>query len=78
MSKRHKKRHFRTRKFLKLSFTYFVVFVAIFGIIDYYAMMEFNFLWFVAAAALMGIVLGYGHTKRGKHERIDDIADELL
>jgi hypothetical protein len=41
-------------------------------------MMEFNFLWFVAASAILGIILAYGHTKSGKHDRIDDIANELL
>jgi hypothetical protein len=74
----HKKRKFRTRKFLKLSFTYFVLFIAIFGIIDYYALMEFNFLWFIAASAILGAGLGYTHVKKGRHDRIDDIANELL
>jgi len=78
MKKAHKKRKFRTIKFIKLAIIYFVVFIAIFGIIDYYAMMEFNFLWFVAASAILGIILAYGHTKSGKHDRIDDIANELL
>ncbi len=78
MKKPHKKRKFRTKKFMKLSFTYFVLFIAIFGIIDYYALMEFNFLWFITVSAILGIGLGYVHTKKGKHDRIDDIANELL
>jgi len=78
MKKHHKKKHFRTKKFLKLAFTYFVLFIAIFGIIDYYAMMEFNFLWFIAASATLALGLGYTHTKKGKRERIDEVADEFL
>jgi len=77
MKKPHKK-HFRTKKFLKLAFTYFVLFVAIFGIIDYYALMEFNFLWFIAASAILAIGLGYTHVKKGKRGRIDEVADEFL
>ena len=78
MKKHPKKKKFRTKKFLKLTFVYFVVFIAAFGMIDYYALMEFNFLWFIAASALLGIILAYAHVKGGKHDRIDDIANEFL
>ncbi len=73
-----KKRRFRTTKFLKVSFIYFLLFTALLGMVDYYAMMAYS-MWVVMAIALpAALVLGYLHVKRGKHDHVDDIAEELL
>ena len=78
MSK-HKKRHkFPWIKFYKLSFVYFVVFVMVFSIIDYYAMMAFNFLWFILLSVILGLIFGYIHIKKRWHDNIDEVAKELL
>ncbi|WP_457593626.1 hypothetical protein [Hydrogenimonas sp.] len=73
-----KKRRFSWRRFFKVGLVYFTLFLAIFGMVDYYAMMAFNFLWFVALAAVLAAVLGYLHVKRGRHDHVDDVADELF
>ncbi len=73
-----KKRRFRTTKFLKVSFIYFLLFTALLGMVDYYAMMAYS-MWVVTAIALpAALVLGYLHVKKGKHDHVDDIAEELL
>ena len=80
MNKTKKKHHkkFRMKKFLKISTIYFVLFMALFGMIDYYALMAFNVMWFLPISLAAAMILGYYHTKSGKHEHIDDVADELL
>ncbi len=79
MSKnRHKKHKFPWAKFHKLSFVYFVVFVMVFSIIDYYALMAFNFLWLLALSAVLGWTFGYIHIKKRWHDNIDEVAEELL
>ncbi len=75
---RVKKRKFPRVKFLKLSFVYFVVFVMIFSIIDYYALMVFNFLWLLLLSAILGLIFGYIHIKKRWHDNIDEVAKELL
>ncbi|WP_353662861.1 hypothetical protein [Hydrogenimonas sp. SS33] len=76
--KTKKQRPFRWRHFWKVSVIYFILFTAIFGMVDYYALMAFNFLWFLLLAALLGVGLGYLHTKVGKHDHVDEVAEELL
>jgi uncharacterized ion transporter superfamily protein YfcC len=68
---------FKTKRYIKLTLIYFVLFVAIFGIIDYYAYMMFNFLYFIALSFILALIAGYYHIKYTKHEHIDDIVDEI-
>jgi len=72
------RRRFSWRRFLKVGTVYFILFVAIFGMIDYYALMAFNFLWFVALSAVLAGTLAYMHVKKGRRDHVDEVADELL
>jgi len=74
----HKPRKFRMLKFLKVSLVYFFLFVALFSMIDYYAMMAFNVMWFVVPSLVAAFGLGFYHVKYGKRDHVDDIANELL
>jgi len=76
--KSRRRRHFSVRRFLKVATVYFILFLAIFGMIDYYALMAFNFFWFVALSAVLAAALGYRHVKKGRRDHVDDVADELL
>jgi len=40
-------------KFLKVSFVYFLLFIALFSMVDYYAMMAFNVMWFVVPSLIV-------------------------
>jgi len=51
---------------------------AISGMIDYYALMAFNFLWFLALSIIIAVPTAYYHVKTTKHDHTDDVADELL
>ena len=73
-----KPKPFHWRHFWKVTVIYFILFLAIFGMIDYYALMAFNFLWFVGISAVAAILLGYLHVKRGRHDHVDEVAEELL
>ncbi len=76
MKKKSKK--FPLIKYLKLSLLYFILFVTLFALIDYYALMNFNLKWFIVASAVTAVITGYIHIKEGKHTHIDDVADDLL
>ena len=78
MHKKPKKKHFPWAHFLKVSFVYFVVYVMVFSIIDYYALMVINFLWLLALAAVLGLGSGWIHVKKRRRDNIDLVADELL
>jgi len=81
MKNRHhkaKSKKFPMKRFIKITLVYFFLFIAIFGMIDYYALMAFNFLWFLALALIIAVPVGYYHVKTTKHDHIDDVADELL
>ncbi len=78
MNKKKKKSFFKKIHYWKISFVYFVVFVMVFSIIDYYALMAFNFLWLLALSAVLGCIFGYIHIKKRWHDNIDEVADELL
>ncbi len=75
---RKKNHKFNLRRYLKVSFVYFVVFIMISLLIDYYAMMVFNFLWFLAASAVAALFVGFIHVKSGKRDHVDEVAEELL
>jgi len=71
------KNKFNTVKYIKLSLIYFFLFLAIFGLIDYYALMMFNFIYFIVISFALAITVAYYHIKYKKHDHIDDIADEI-
>ena len=71
------KNKFNTKRYIKLTLIYFVLFVAIFGLIDYYALMIFNFLYFIIISFILSITFAYYHMKYKKHDHIDDIVDEI-
>ncbi len=80
---KNKHRKLRTKKFpilrfLKVTLIYFLLFIAISGMVDYYALMEFNFLLFLTISIILAVPFGYYHVKTTKHDHVDDIADELL
>ncbi len=79
-NKHHNQRtkKFQIQRFLKVTIIYFLLFIVISGMIDYYALMEFNFLWFLVISIIVAIPAGYYHVKTTKHDHVDDIADELL
>ncbi len=77
MSKKHKSK-FSWKRFLKLFLTYFVLFVALCGMIDYYAYMEFNFLFFIIISALVALPIAYLHIKKGKRGHIDEVSNEIF
>ncbi len=73
-----KSKPFNWSRYWKVSFVYFVVFVMIASLIDYYALMAFNFLWLLALSAVLALGVGYVHVKSGKKDHIDEVAEELL
>ncbi len=80
--KKHDKKNtlerFSTKRFLKVTFTYFLLFLALLGMVDYYAMMIYNFALVFGVALLLALPAGYLHVKKGRHTHIDDVADEIL
>jgi len=80
MSSKHKKRakKFSYKRFLKIFLTYFVLFIALSGMIDYYAYMEFNFLYFILLSAFIALPIAYVHVKRGKRDHVDEVANEIF
>ena len=81
MKKKYHKRKakkFPMQRFIKVTVIYFLLFIAIFGMIDYYALMAFNFSWFLVLSIMIALPLGYFHVKNTKHDHMDDVADELL
>ncbi len=81
MKKKHHKsraKKFPMRRFIKVTIVYFLLFTAISGMIDYYALMAFNFSWFLVLSIIIALPAGYYHVKNTKHDHTDDVADELL
>jgi hypothetical protein len=78
MHKQKKSRRSNWGHYFKVSFVYFIVFVMVSLLIDYYAMMAFNFLWFAAGSAVAALIVGYVHVKSGKKDHVDEVAEELL
>jgi len=74
----HKPKKFRLLKFLKVSLVYFFLFIALFSMVDYYAMMAFNVMWFVVPSLIAAFGFGFYHVKYGKRDHVDDIANEFL
>ncbi len=79
-SKHHKSKSkkFPMQRFIKVTVIYFLLFIAISGMIDYYALMVFNFLWFLTLSIAIAVPAGYYHVKTIRHDHMDDVADELL
>ncbi len=75
---KHKTKNFPLNAFFKVSFIYFILFMALFGMVDYYAMMAYNFIVILWTSSLLALSLGLYHVTRGRHTHVDDVADELL
>ncbi len=67
-----------SKKFVKLFLTYFVLFVVLFSIVDYYAYMEFNFIYFIIISALIAAPVTWVHIKNGKKGHMNDVSDEIF
>ena len=78
MHKKKRTPHFSWSRYLKVSFVYFVVFVMVFSIIDYYALMVINFLWLLALSVVLALLSGWIHLRKGRRDNVDLVADELL
>ena len=78
MSRKKMKNRVLSKKFAKLFLTYFMLFVVLFGIVDYYAYMVFNFLYFIAISALIAVPVTWVHIKNGKKGHVDDVSDEIF
>ncbi len=46
--------------------------------VDYYAMMAYNFALVMGISILLALPIGLYHVTRGKRSHVDDVADELL
>jgi len=46
--------------------------------IDYYADMIFNFLYFIILSAVVALVVAYAHIKSGKKGHIDEVSNEIF
>ncbi len=69
---------FSRKRYGKIFLTYFVLFVALFGMIDYYADMVYNFLYFIIIAILIAAPTAWVHVKKGKKDHIDEVANEIF
>ncbi len=76
--KKHKPKKFPLTRFFKVTFIYFVLFMALFGMVDYYAMMAYNLVVVFGFSILLAIPAGYYHVVGGKRSHVDDVANELL
>jgi len=74
----HHKKKFHFLKYLKVTAIYFVLFLALSSMVDYYAMMMFNFTYFLVLSLLLALPIGYYHVMYGKKDHVDEVADELL
>ncbi len=75
--KKHKKK-FPYKRYIKLFLTYFVLFIALSGMIDYYAYMIFNFLYFILISGIVASVVAYAHIKNGKKGHVDEVSNEIF
>lgn len=77
-TKKKRNKKFPLKKFFKVTFIYFLLFLALLGMVDYYAMMAYNFALVLGIAILLALPTGLYHVTRGKRSHVDDVADELL
>ncbi len=78
MSHKKDKKKFSYKRFIKLFLTYFVLFIALSGMIDYYAYMIFNFLYFILLSVIVALVVAYAHVKSGKRSHVDEVSNEIF
>ena len=76
--KKTKSKNFPLKRFLKVIATYFILYMALLGMVDYYAMMIYNFQLVFGASILLALVSGSIHIRYGKKSHIDDVANEIL
>ena len=77
-SNKHKVKKFPLKKLAKVTFIYFLLFLALLGMVDYYAMMAYNFALVLGISILLALPTGFYHVMRGKRSHVDDVANELL
>ncbi len=77
-TKKSKVKKFPLKRFYKVTFTYFLLFLALLGMVDYYAMMAYSFTLVLGISILMALPIGFYHVMYEKHSHIDDVANELL
>ena len=77
-TKKKRVKKFPLKKFFKVTFIYFLLFLALLGMVDYYAAMAYNFALVLGISILLALPIGVYHVTRGKRSHVDDVADELL
>ncbi len=77
-TKKKRVKKFPLKKFFKVTFIYFLLFLSLLGMVDYYAMMAYNFALVMGISILLALPIGLYHVTRGKRSHVDDVADELL
>ena len=76
--KKHRVKKFPLKRLSKVTFIYFLLFLALLSMVDYYAMMAYNFALILGISILLALPAGLYHVMRGKRSHIDDVANELL
>jgi len=57
-TKKKRAQKFPLKKFFKVTFIYFLLFLALLGMVDYYAMMAYNFALVLGISILLALPLG--------------------
>ncbi len=76
--KKKKVKKFPLKRLFKVTLIYFLLFLVLLGMVDYYAMMVYNFALVLGISILLSAPAGLYHVLREKRSHIDDMADELL
>ncbi len=77
-TKKHKIKKFSLKRLSKVTFIYFLLFLVLLSMVDYYAMMVYNFTLVLGISILLAMPAGLYHVMRSKRSHIDDVADEIL
>jgi len=77
-TKKHRVKEFPLKRLSKVTFIYFLLFLALLGMVDYYAMMAYNFALILGVSILLSLAAGLYHVLREKRSHVDDVANELL
>ncbi len=77
-SKKKRVKKFPLKRFFRVTFIYFLLFLALLGMVDYYAMMAYNFALILGISILLALPFGFYHVTKEKRSHVDDVADELL
>ncbi len=77
-TKKHRVKKFPLKRLSKVTFIYFLLFLVLLGMVDYYAMMAYNFALVFGISILLSLPAGLYHVLREKRSHVDDVANELL